>query len=232
MSVSEVMGALPGLQTWERFDGALTTGGAVIGSPTWVSGVEGKALRCAADQGATIVATDEAARGYPLTVHVWVSFTSGALSAPVFQWGTTPSVGMILHGTDSGWPAGTVEFQVRMSNGDYAMRSRIGPLAPGQWHLLSVTISQASLWGGAAVKAYVNGGVAANSSYSGSLFNIVNFNRPTTVTVGVSAGQITVDELGIYESTHTASQVQSLFDAAGDVQIITDDDPMGWGIVF
>ncbi|MGJ8500932.1 hypothetical protein ACSFCU_12760, partial [Glaesserella parasuis] len=61
---------------------------------------------------------------------------------------------------------------------------------------------------------YINGTLVAVQSYSGGLFNLVNFDRPRTMTVGVSAGAVVVDELIIQEALLGDSEVMGLYQSA------------------
>lgn len=217
------------VETYEPFDGSLSAGGVLIGSPSWVDGVDGKGLRCAANEGATVPTTAETARGYPLSVSVWFSFTSTAASVPLFQWGNQPSVGARLLGADSNETPGSIEVHVRMSNGKYPLRVRSGALAPNRWHLLTVVVEQTTIWGGARGTAYVNGRQIGSGSYSGSLFDIVNFNRPQTITVGVGEGSVLIDELVTQEYALSAAQAQEFYQSADSLEAASS---VGWGVVF
>ena len=229
MSVKEWISRAQRVETYEPFDGSLSSGGVLVGSPQWVEGVDGQALRCDANEGATVPTTAETARGYPLSVSVWFSFSSTAASVPIFQWGNQPSVGARLFGADSSETPGSIEVHVRMSNGRYPLRARSGALAPNRWHLLTVVVEQTTIWGGARATAYLNGRETGAGSYSGNLFDIVNFNRPQTITVGVGDGSIAVDELVTQEYALSASQAQAFYNSADSLEAATRS---GWGIVF
>lgn len=229
MSVSGYLQSQGGRETWERFDGGLTTGGALIGAPTFDAGVDGKALSMSQDQGATILTTAEVSRGYPVTATVWFAYTTGGKSVPVFQWGTTPAMAAILHGAGSSEQPGTLEAQVRMSNGRYALRVRTGVLAPNRWHCLVISVGQTTLWGGARATAYIDGQNFGSGSYNGSLFDIVNFDRQRLVTIGAGAGALRVDEFAAFESEWSGAQAAALYGAADSLDTGAQS---GFGIVF
>lgn len=229
MSVSDYLGSQRGRETWERFEDGLTTGGALIGAPTFVQGVDGKGLSARANEGATIMTTAEVSRGYPVTATVWFAFEAGNQTVPVFQWGTTPAMAAVLHGTDSSEQPGTIEAQVRMSNGRYALRVRTGPIAAGRWHNLTIAVDQTTIWGGARATAYLDGTAFGKGSYNGSLFSIVNFDRARMVTVASGVGALKVDEFAAFESEWTARQASDLFNSA---ESLDAGGRTGFGIVF
>lgn len=229
MSVKDWISAANRVETYEPFDGSLSAGGVLVGSPQWVDGIDGQGLRCGANEGATVPTTAETARGYPLSVSVWFSFTSTAASVPIFQWGNQPSVGARLFGSDSSETPGSIEVHVRMSNGRYPLRVRSGALAPNRWHLLTVVVEQTTIWGGARGTSYLNGRQLGTGVYNGSLFDIVNFNRPTSITVGVGGGSIVVDELVTQEYALSVSQAQAFYQSADSLEAGTSS---GWGVVF
>ena len=229
MGVKDWISAANRVETYEPFNGSLAAGGVLVGSPAWVDGVDGQGLRCGANEGATVPTTAETARGYPLSVSIWFSFQSAAASVPIFQWGTQPSVGARLFGADSAETPGSVEAHVRMSNGRYAMRVRSGALAPNRWHLLTITVAQTTIWGGARGTAFLNGREFGTGNYNGSLFDIVHFNRPQSVTVGVGDGAVSVDELVTQEYALSASQAQAFYQSADSLEAATRS---GWGVVF
>lgn len=229
MAVRDWVSTAPSVQTYEPFEGRLVTGGALIGAPVWADGVDGKCLSCSAQEGATIRPTAEVSRGYPMTVSCWFSFTAGAASAPVFQWGTTPSVSAVLHGQGSNLQPGTLEASVRMSNGRFALQVRSGALEPGRWHLVTIAVQNTTLWGGCRATAYVNGEQIGAGGYGGSLFDIVNFDRPNTVSVGVGTGGIMVDEFIAQEYELSAGQARALYLSAESLDAGTGS---GWGVVF
>lgn len=229
MSVSDWISKAVGVETYEPFSGRLVTGGTLVNSPVFVAGVDGQALQCEELQGATLFATPRVSTGYPISVSCWVSFQPGAKTSTVFQWGTTPSVGVTLFGEGSAERPGTLEASVRMSNGKYAARLRSTPLLPGRWHLVTITVEASGVWGGCRVYAYVDGEQIGTGSYAGSLFDIVNFNRPTMVTVGVSSGTFVIDEWVAQEHKMSAAEAKALFQSADS---LVASSGAGWGIVF
>lgn len=228
MSVHEWIGSAAEVETWEPFDGELRAG-TIIGSPTWVAGVDGQALSCGPNQGATIPTTAETARGYPLSVSVWFMMPSTEKTVPIFQWGNMPSVGARVFGSDSSAVPGSIEAHVRMSNGKYAMNVRSGPLAANRWHCLTITVTQTTIWGGCRGTAYVNGAQIGTGSYSGGLFDIVNFDRPQLVTFATGNGSIVLDEFVTQETTLTAAGAKSLYASADSLEGAATS---GWGIFW
>lgn len=228
MSVHDWINGATAVETWEPFDGSLTAG-TLIGSPSWVDGVDGHALSCGPNEGAVIPTTAETANGYPLSVSVWFSLPSTAASVPIFQWGNIPSVGAQVFGSDSSEVPGTVEAWVRMSNGRYALRVRSGALATNRWHCLSIVVTWKTIWGGCNATAYINGQQIGTGTYSGGLFDVVNFNRPTQVTFGTGAGSIVVDEFVTQEAALTAAGAANLYSSADSLEATASS---GWGIFW
>lgn len=64
----------------------------------------------------------------------------------------------------------------------------------------------------------------------GGIFNIVNFNRPNFLTVGVSDGVIVVDELVVQE--YEVSEVQAAALYASAESLTRGVNRAGWGVTF
>lgn len=229
MSVKTWIDRAARVEVYAPLDGALPPGGVLIGAPSYGTGVDGRCLVCGPQQGATIPTTAESARGYPTTVSVWIRFDAGVASSQVLRWGNSPGVGIYLYGAGARYPAGTVEGWVRMSNGRSALTTRSGALAAGVWHLVTIVVTQKTLWGGASAKMFVNGVAAGSGSYSGGLFDFVNFNRPTTMTLGVGEGTVRIDEVLVQEAALSSSEVSAFYSAAED---LTAGDAAGWGVTW
>lgn len=230
MAVKDWINAAPDVEAHEPFDGALKGSGSLIGSPRYVDGVDGKALECGANQGAALPMTAEAARGYPSSLSIWFRFPSGGATADIVRWGNAPGMGAWVYGANSPYPAGTVEAWVRMSSGEYALRARSAAVQADEWHLLTITVQQTTIWGGARATFYMDGKKVAASQLSGSILNIVNFNRPDTLTVGVSDGTVMVDELVVQERETTGEEVAALYASAES--LTRGVNRAGWGIIF
>lgn len=229
MSVKTWINNAPGVEVYAPLDGALPPGGVLIGSPTYETGVDGKCLACGPQQGATIPTTAESARSYPTSVSLWLRYDAGTASSQVLRWGNSPGVGIHLYGAGSQYPQGTVEGWVRMSNGRSALTARSGALAPGVWHLVTIIVTQKTIWGGASAVMLVNGVQVGSGSYSGGLFDIVNFDRPTTLTIGVGEGSVRIDEVLVQEYALSSSQASAFYASADD---LTAGDAAGWGVTW
>lgn len=219
-----------GVENHVTFDDAASAGVLIRGTE-FVPGVDGKALRCLSMGGATIDATEEVARGYPMSLAVWFKFPKGGLSVDVVRWGSIPSVGVRVHGRGAMYPEGTVEGWVRMSTGDYAMRGRSRPLEPDVWHLAVITVEQVTIWGGVRASMFIDGDRVASSQIDGGLLNIMNFDRPTLVTFGVGSGEVTVDECVLFERELGFEDVRGLY-GSPDVDLRGVGSQAGWGVVF
>ncbi|HHK7804877.1 LamG-like jellyroll fold domain-containing protein [Dorea longicatena] len=230
MSIKDWVRTARAVQTHESFDGRLNTGGAMIGSPVYVQGVDGQALSIPANAGATIPVSSAAAAGYPVSVSLWFRYSASSAVAELFQWGNIPGMGARVYGANSVYPPGTVEGWVRLSSGGFALRARSEQLSPDRWHLVTLTVEGTTIWGGCRARMYINGTLVAVQSYSGGLFNLVNFDRPRTMTVGVSAGAVVVDELIIQEALLGDSEVMGLYQSAESLTRGTKRS--GWGVVF
>ena len=229
MSVKDWINSAPRVETYAPLDGVLPPGGATIGSPRYEEGVDGQCLACGPMAGATIPTAAEIARGYPMSLSLWLKFDLGAATTNVLRWGNSPGCGITLYGANSSYPAGTVEGWVRMSNGRSALAARSGALAAGRWHLVTLVVTQKTLWGGASAVLYVNGRQVGAGAYNGGIFDIVNFDRPTSVTVGVGDGAVRVDEIVMQEYALSAGQVSALYSSADD---LTAGASAGWGVVW
>lgn len=229
MAVKDWIRRAGGLKTWEAFDGEVWSG-VEVGSPSYVRGVDGQALSCGPSQGAVVETTASVSRSLPVSTSVWFRFPSGGGTADIFRWGNIPSMGAFVYGRNSVYPAGTVEAWVRMSSGGYAMRARTAALAPDRWHLLTIAVEQTTIWGGCRGTLYVNGRRVAATSLSGGLFNLMNFNRPRQLTVGVSDGPIVVDELICQEWEVNEGEHRDLYESAASLD--AGSLRPGWGVVF
>lgn len=229
MSVKDWINRAARVEVYAPLDGALPPGGVLVGSPSYEAGVDGQCLACGPQQGATIPATAESARGYPTTISLWLRFDRGAATSQVLRWGNSPGCGITLYGVNATYPAGTVEGWVRMSNGRSAMTARSGALAPGRWHLVTLVVTQKTIWGGASAVMLVNGVQVGSGSYSGGLFDFVNFDRPTSFTIGVGDGAVRVDEVLVQEYALSAAEVSALYASADD---LAAGETAGWGVTW
>lgn len=230
MGVKEWIRGQWGVENWVTFDKAAGEGVLIRGTE-YVPGVDGEALRCLSMGGMTFDATEEVARGYPMSLAVWFKFPKDGLSVNIIRWGNIPSVGATVHGRGSTYPAGTVEGWVRMSTGDYALRARSRVLEPDVWHLLVITVEQITIWGGARASMFIDGARVGSSQINGGLLNIMNFDRPTMVTFGVGSGEVTVDECVLFERELGYEDVVGLY-GSPDVDLRGVESRAGWGIVF
>ena len=204
--------------------------GTAVGSPTFVDGLGG-GLAAATDGDDGFVVQPRLSRtSQSFSVAFWFLPTSGSPSGDVFRWGSTPGVGVEWNGAGGSRRPETVTFWVRVSNGSFALRlDSPTTLAPDRWHLLVLTVETINIWGGVQAVAYVDGERVGAGSYRGGLFNWVNMNRPSTLTVLAGGAAGAVDEMGLLATALSGSEVSALMGAGpSDTSVAR----YGWGVVF
>lgn len=219
------------------FEDALGAGGQGDGA-RYTPGVSGQGVWFEDGGSAGWPVSGETVLGYPLTISLWVAIPEGAEISPggsyVFQWGHIPGIVVRVNGTRSQSPAGSLAWEVTVSNGRSAADkvTNVG-LTRGLWHHLVLVIRQYNIFGGARVTSYLNGTSLGESHYNGGLLNITNIDRPEFFGAGKFDGSVMVDEIGIWKEALTDQQVGALF-RAGERAVSTGAgaQPSGWGVLW
>lgn len=219
------------------FEDALGAGGQGDGA-RYTPGVSGQGVWFEDGGSAAWPVGGETLLGYPLTISLWVAIPEGAEishgGSYVFQWGHIPGIVVRVNGTRSQSPAGSLAWEVTVSNGRSAADkvTNVG-LTRGLWHHLVLVIRQYNIFGGARVTSYLNGTSLGESHYNGGLLNITHIDRPEFFGAGKFDGSVMVDEIGIWKEVLTDQQVETLF-RAGEraVSIGAGAQPSGWGVLW
>lgn len=231
---------LPSPDVQVSFEDALGAGGQGDGA-RYTPGVSGQAVWFEDGGSAAWPVSGETVLGYPLTISLWVAIPEGAEISPggsyVFQWGHIPGIVVRVNGTRAQSPAGSLAWEVTVSNGRSAADkvTRTG-LTRGLWHNLVLVINQVNIFGGARVASYLNGTYLDESHYNGGLLNITHIDRPEFFGAGKFDGSVMVDEIAIWKESLTDLQVATLF-RAGNRAVNTGGagsvvQPSGWGVLW
>jgi len=228
---------LPAPDAQVSFEDALGAGGQGDGA-RYTPGVSGQAAWFEDGGSAAWPVGGETVLGYPLTISLWVAIPEGAEISPggsyVFQWGHIPGIVVRVNGTRSQYPAGSLAWEVTVSNGRSAADkvTNVG-LTRGLWHHLVLVIRQVNIFGGARVTSYLNGTSLGESHYNGGLLNVTHIDRPELFGAGQFDGSVMVDELAIWKEALTDQQVATLF-WAGERAVSTGAgvQPSGWGVLW
>lgn len=227
MTVKDWVNRIGGDRVYEPFEGGVKSGNVGKGV-SFPKGVEGRGVLVPKNSSVAVNTPGEMRLGYPLSVNVWVYVPSGrVLSQDILLWGETPGVRIRFEGDETATSPGSVLMQVRMSNGAYGGNFRRARLERNRWHLLTVVVTQRTIWGGVWTDFYVDGVFALRQTITGGLLNIINLDRPSQAVIG--GGDVIVDELVLQKSALSAAQVQALFSS---VDSLTGGARNGWGIVF
>lgn len=204
--------------------------GTAIGSPSYVSGLGGGLAASTDGDDGFVVRPNLSRTSESFSVAFWFLPTTGSPSGDVFRWGSTPGVGVEWNGGGGSRRPETVTFWVRVSNGSFALRADSpATLSPDRWHLLVLTVETINIWGGVEAVAYVDGERVAAGSYRGGLFNRVNMDRPSTLTVLAGGAAGAVDEMGLLSAPVSAGDVSALMSAGpSDTSVAR----YGWGVTF